>query len=36
VLSANPIDSSMADGTVGLIGNFDEQQAKKVAQELNG
>jgi hypothetical protein len=34
VVSALPADSSMADGTVGLIGTYDEQQAKQLASQL--
>ena len=34
VISAPIIDSSMKDGTLGVIGNYDEQQAKALATEL--
>jgi hypothetical protein len=34
VISAPIIDSSMKDGTLGVIGNYDEQQARALATEL--
>jgi hypothetical protein len=34
VVTAPVIDSSMKDGTLGVIGNYDEQQAKALATQL--